>query len=286
MVDPLADIVGLLRPRSPFSKLVSAAGPWRVGRSESGRAFYCAVLETGDFVLIPAAFNFSMSSHNPPSPGIENVSTVLADGEIRHGDPECSADIHMVVGYCIFDTPDVALLTSLLPESVFVRSEPRLVALMELVRDEARHLRPGKDVILAHLLEVLLIEALRSSTEISARPGLLRGLADDRLAAAIRRIHENPAEQWTITRLAREAALSRSVFFERFRREVGASPMDYVLAWRMSLAKDLLRDGSATVAEVAAKVGYSTSSTFSVAFTRHVGLPPSRYARQLEHHAS
>jgi AraC-like DNA-binding protein len=245
-----------------------------------------ATLESGNFVLIPAAFNFSMSGHDQPRHEVETLSTVLADGEIRHGDPERRADVHMVVGYCIFDTPDVALLTSLLPESILVRSEPRLAALIELVRDESRHQRPARDVIVAHLLEVLLIEALRSSTEINARPGLLRGLADDRLGAAIRRIHENPAEPWTITRLAREAALSRSVFFERFRRKIGTSPMDYLLAWRMSLAKDLLRDGTATVTEIAAIVGYSSPSTFSVAFTRHVGLPPSRYARQLESYAS
>lgn len=61
---------------------------------------------------------------------------------------------------------------------------------------------------------------------------------------------------------------------------MGIAPMEYLLAWRMALAKDLLRRQAAGIAEVAQRVGYSSASTFSVAFARHVGLPPSRYARR------
>jgi transcriptional regulator GlxA family with amidase domain len=150
---------------------------------------------------------------------------------------------------------------------------------VELVREESRERRPAREVILAHLLEVLLIEALRSTAGTAASPGLLRGLADERLAVAIRRMHESPTKAWTVAQLAKEAALSRSAFFERFSRAVGVAPIEYLLGWRMALAKDLLRRKEVTVAEVAEQVGYSSASTFSVAFTRHVGLPPTHYAR-------
>ena len=133
---------------------------------------------------------------------------------------------------------------------------------------------------MAHLLEVLFIEALRSTAVTRASAGLLRGLADERLAVAIRRMHESPTRSWTVAQLAKEAALSRSAFFERFRRAVGVAPMEYLLAWRMALAKNLLRRKEGGMAEVAERVGYSSASTFSVAFTRHVGLPPTRYARE------
>ena len=102
--------------------------------------------------------------------------------------------------------------------------------------DETRRLRPARDLVLARLLEVLLIEALRSTTHTAASPGLLRGLADPRLAAAIRCMHERPGQTWTVAELAKAAALSRSTFFDRFRRAVGAAPMDYLLTWRMALA--------------------------------------------------
>ncbi|MCF3945138.1 MULTISPECIES: helix-turn-helix transcriptional regulator [Acidiphilium] len=80
--------------------------------------------------------------------------------------------------------------------------------------------------------------------------------------------------------MAKEAELSRSAFFERFSCAVGVTPMEYLLAWRMALAKNMLRQNESGVAEIAERVGYGSASAFSVAFTRYVGLPPARYARE------
>ena len=74
--------------------------------------------------------------------------------------------------------------------------------------------------------------------------------------------------------------MSRSGFFERFSEAVGMAPMEYLLAWRMALAKQLLRQRSAAISDIAERVGYRSVSAFGVAFTRHVGMPPGRYARQ------
>lgn len=295
MTDPLSEIVTLLQPEAAFSKISSAAGPWQVRRAENGRPFYgvilegaCRVvvenreplvLEAGDFVLIPASSNFGVSSLEPPAPEVDSVPTLLPGGEYRLGRPDGPPDVRMLVGYCTFGSPDAALLVSLLPELVHVRGERRLSTLVQLVIEESRTQRPAREVILSRLLEVLLIEALRSITGTAATPGLLNGLADARLAAAIRCMHERPTHAWTVAQLAKEAALSRSAFFERFSRAVGMPPMEYLLAWRMALAKRLLQQQAMGVAEVAERVGYSSASTFSVAFTRHVGLPPTRYAR-------
>jgi AraC-like DNA-binding protein len=56
--------------------------------------------------------------------------------------------------------------------------------------------------------------------------------------------------------------------------------MEYLLAWRMAVAKDLLRREDVGLDEVADRVGYGSASTFSTAFSRHVGRPPGRYARE------
>ncbi len=191
--------------------------------------------------------------------------------------PDGLPDVTMLIGHCSFGSPDAALLVALLPSLVHVRGEARLATLVELVSDESRGSRPARDLVLARLLEVLFVEALRSTPRTSASPGLLRGLADPRLAAAIRRMHGDPSHGWTIAELAREAALSRSTFFDRFRRAIGCAPMDYLLTWRMALAQNLLRR-RCVIAEVAKHVGYGSASTFSVAFARHVGVPPGRYA--------
>ena len=297
MIDPLAEVVTLLQPGARFSKLVLGAGAWRVSRSDAGEPFYCAILEggsriaidghepislqSGDFVLIPAAYGVAMSSLEPPPADVETAAPVaLGNNEFRVGAPDGPADVRMMVGHCSFGSPDASLLVSLLPQFVHVRGEQRLATLVQLVRDESREQRPAREVVLARLLEVLLIEALRSTTGTHASPGLARGLADGRLAAAIRGMHAHPTRAWTVAELAKEAALSRSTFFERFSRAVGIAPMEYLLTWRMALAKDLLRRNEGRIAEIAQRVGYSSASTFSVAFTRHVGRPPTQYARE------
>lgn len=296
MIDPMAEVVSLLQPRARFSKVVNGAGAWRIRRSHLGQPFYCVLLEgatvlavdgsaplalrAGDFVLIPAAYDFTMSSLEAPASGQGDAAPVATGpAEFRIGAQQGPADVRLLVGHCDFGSPDAALLVSLLPQLVHVRGERRLATIVQLVGEESRAQRPGRDVILAHLLEVLLIEALRSAAGPSAAPGLLRGLADERLAVAIRHMHESMTRPWTVAQLAREAALSRSTFFERFSRAVGVAPMAYLLAWRMAWAKHLLRHNEAGVAEVARRVGYGSASAFSVAFTRHVGMAPMRYAR-------
>jgi AraC-like DNA-binding protein len=295
MVDPLAEVVTLLQPGTPCSKVISARGPWRARRAEAGRVFYCVLLEgtcrieisghaaltleKNEFVLVAQACEFIASSLVPPEDGRDTEPVALPNGEFRHGTASGAPDVRMLVGYCVFGSPDAALLVSLLPRFVHVRGQARLATLVELVREESREQRPAREVVVARLLEVLLIEALRSTAGTTAPPSLLRGLSDERLAVALRRLHENPTKGWTVAQLAKAAALSRSTFFERFNRLVGVAPMEYLLGWRMALAKDLLRRKSVTVAEVAKQVGYSSASTFSVAFTRHVGQPPTQYAR-------
>ncbi|WP_117193392.1 AraC family transcriptional regulator [Rhizobium terrae] len=297
MIDPFAEVVTLLQPSAPLSKVVSGAGAWRVQRSESGQPFYCAILQgssrlavegqdpvelrEGDFVLVPAVYGFVMSSLGPGTTGGGDPLAIAEfPGEIRHGNPDGPPDVRLLVGHFVFGSPDAALLVSLLPQLVHVRGEKRLAAIVELVGEEARARRPARDVILARLLEVLLIEALRATAGNEASPGLLRGLADGRLAAAIRRMHEDPTRDWTVEQLAHEAALSRSAFFDRFRRAMGVTPMEYLLSWRMALAKNLLRRNEGGIKEIAERVGYGSASAFSVAFTRFVGLPPTRYARE------
>jgi AraC-like DNA-binding protein len=239
------------------------------------------VLVSGDFVLIPAAYAVAMSSLVPPPPGGKTLEPIaLGNNEFRIGAPDSPVDSRMMVGHCSFGSPDASLLVSLLPQIVHVRGVERLATLVQFVRDESREQRPAREVVLSRLLEVLLIEALRSTAETTVSPGLVRGLSDSRLAAAIRVMHEHPTRAWTVAELAKVAALSRSTFFERFNGAVGVAPMEYLLTWRMALAKDLLRRNEGSVSAVAQRVGYSSASTFSVAFTRHVGRPPSQYARE------
>ncbi len=299
MTDPLSDVIALLQPRTVLSKCISGAGRWGVRYSKFGQPSFCAVLEgscrlavdghrpltleAGDFVLLPATPGFTMSGFEPVTP--ERIDAVqqarsAPTGEVRHGTRGGRPDVRLLGGYFVFDSPDASLLVSLLPTVVHVRGVERLSVLVRLVGEEATDRRSGRDLVLGRLVEILLVEALRTtSPDDDPRPGLLRGLGDPRLAPAIRQMHSHVARSWTVAQLARPAGLSRSAFFERFTRTVGLPPMEYLLAWRMAVAKDLLRQHDLGLAEVAARVGYSAASSFSTAFSRHVGQPPSRFAR-------
>ncbi|MFA1627031.1 AraC family transcriptional regulator [Rhizobium mongolense] len=299
MTDPVADVVSLLKPSPSISKLVTGGGQWLVERTDLGSPFYCAVVEgqclmtitgrepmlltAGDFVLVPEIFSFTMSSLVPLPRGALAQRLETSPGVFQLGDPDAPTEIKAMVGHCAFGSDDKALLVSLLPEVVLVRGEERLTLLVGMINDETRADRTAREMVLRRLLEVLLIEALRSTGGASASPGLLRGMADPQLAPTLRRIHEDPGRSMTVEGLAQDAAMSRSTFFDRFRREVGMAPMEYATGWRMALAKELLRSDVAT-AEIAQRVGYGSASAFSVAFSRHVGMSPGAYSRSAEPH--
>jgi AraC-like DNA-binding protein len=297
MVDPLSEVIALLRPRTVFSKIISGAGRWAVRYSDFGQPSFCSVLdgscrltvdgaepltlEAGDFLLLPKTPGFTISGFEPARAKLIDPKVSPAPtNEVRHGTPDGDPDVRLLGGAFVFDSRDADLLVSLLPALVHVRGVDRLSTLVRLVREEATAERPGRDLVLGRLVEVMLIETLRTIQDETAPAGLLRGLGDARLAVAIREMHAEPARAWTVEELARKAALSRSVFFDRFTGAVGVPPIEYLLGWRMAIAKNLLRQQDISLAEVAERVGYSSASTFSTAFSRHVGQPPSRFARE------
>jgi AraC-like DNA-binding protein len=296
MTDPLSEIITLLQPRNVFAKRISGAGRWSVRYSRFDQPSFAAVLEgscrlavdgqcpvtleAGDFVLLPATPGFTMSGFQPGQPvRVDPKLTGSPTEEVRHGTRGGKPEVRLLGGYFSFDSPDQGLLVSLLPGMFHVRGVERLTTLVQLVAEEARERRSGRELVLPRLVEILLVEALRSTPGEDTPAGLLRGLRDARLAPAIRQMHAQLSRAWTVQQLAKTAGLSRSGFFERFSNTVGLPPMEYLLAWRMAVAKDLLRRRELDIGEVADRVGYGSSSTFSTAFSRHVGAPPGRYAR-------
>ena len=147
--------------------------------------------------------------------------------------------------------------------------------------DEVSRGRPASDVLLAKIAEVLFTEAVRAYVESSAAfdSGWLRALNDRRLSRAIALIHRQPDAPWTNARLAREAAVSRSSLSNRFKRELGVTPGNYLMSVRMQLAQRAILSGSENLMTVAASVGYSSEAAFSRAYRRYFGWPPSSETR-------
>ena len=126
---------------------------------------------------------------------------------------------------------------------------------------------------------LLLLQAFRLHLSRQAgRVGLLYALADRHLGKAIGALHADPARRWTLAELAMEAWLSRSIFAQRLRNQMGETPIGYLTTWRMTLARDSLADAREPLARIANTLGYESENAFSTAFRRVVGCSPRRYA--------
>jgi AraC-like DNA-binding protein len=141
---------------------------------------------------------------------------------------------------------------------------------------------PGQQLVLDRLLDWMLVCTLREWFD---RPGgeppaWWSAQRDPVAGDALRLLHADPAAPWTVSSLADRIGVSRSTLAKRFAELVGEPPLTYLTRWRMTLAADLLIERrTATVAEVAAAVGYSDPFGFSAAFKRIRGVNPSEFRR-------
>jgi AraC-like DNA-binding protein len=297
--DPLSEVVQMLRPQGVFSKRITAAGAWGVRYTAFGQPGFSVVLEgscrlavddepdivleQGDFVLLPTTPPFELTGFHDAEPVPMDPRQMTGNDLDADYTGGTEPEVRILGGSFVFDSPDAALLSSLLPTIVHVRGVERFQALVSLVADEALQDRPGRALVLTRLVEILLVEALRTTVTPQTPPGLLRGLADRTLAPAIQAMHESVGTSWTVAQLAAISALSRSAFYERFSRNIGMPPMEYLMAWRMAVARDLLRHDGLGIVEVGHRIGYGSASAFSTAFSRYTGESPSSYARRTAH---
>lgn len=300
-MDPLGDLVALLHPQTLLWKLIEADDRWALcfpDRREPHFGLVVAgccwlqvcgqpatVLREGDYVLLPSSCSYSFfSGPDVPALASDDAFRSALDGRIRLGDGSGGAVCRLVGGQFTFDPANSGLLLGFLPELVHIRSYDdgagQMRAIVSLIGQEASSMRPGRELVLGRLVEVMLVEALRGPEAMpdSQPKGMLGGLADPQIARALHGVHADVQRAWTVEELASVAGLSRSVFSRRFSKAVGTAPIDYLLNWRMALAKHRLISGKQSIASIAASVGYQSASAFSTAFSRVVGCPPARFA--------
>jgi AraC-like DNA-binding protein len=161
------------------------------------------------------------------------------------------------------------------------RSVHWLEPTLKFIACEAQSGRPGAQTVVSRLADVLFIQIVRGylATLPASSSGWLGALGDSQIGAALGFIHQSPELDWTVQSLAAKVAMSRSAFASRFARLVGEPPLAYVTRWRMQKAAGLLRQSSATLANIAERVGYDSEAAFSKAFKRAVGSAPGAYRR-------
>jgi AraC-like DNA-binding protein len=135
--------------------------------------------------------------------------------------------------------------------------------------------------MLARLAELLFAEAVRRYlSELPAgEGGWSTGVRDPKIAQALGLIHAQLRRHWTAEELARDVAMSRSSFTERFTRIMGETPIRYLAKQRLLAATQKLRDSTDPVARIAFEVGYESESSFNRAFRRVYGMPPAAWRK-------
>lgn len=296
-MDPLSDVIALLRPSAALSKPISGKGRWGIEYAAhdapgfsiilAGEAWLALngqeplLLGQGDFLLLPTTPVFSLSSEK----GMPCARVAPRNEAVRHGDQEGEPDFVALGGSFTFARVNAPLLLSLLPRQIYIPASQgratRFGRLIELLAEECRTDYPGKELIIQRMLEVLLVEALRwqSIAGQVVITGLLNGMKDPFLTRALQAIHADVGANWTVAGLASIAGMSRSAFSARFGETIGCPPIEYLARCRMALAKDALASGGKTLDRIAAEIGYESASAFSTAFRKRLGCAPGQFAR-------
>lgn len=161
--------------------------------------------------------------------------------------------------------------------ALFLDSNPALAMIANQIFQESEQQRCGYQAGIQHLCAYFAILIVRCCVEQKLfRAGLLKGLADKRLAPLLLALHQSPEQAWTLDLMAEKALMSKASFSATFKEMMGCTPMEYLTRWRITVAQHLLQKG-VSVAMVAEKVGYSHNAGLTRVFVRELGVSPSEW---------
>jgi AraC-like DNA-binding protein len=204
--------------------------------------------------------------------------TELTDLGVRTWGHGLDGPTIMVTGTYGMDGEVSRRLLAALPAMIVLRAAEWSSPLVPLLAAEMVRDVPGQETVLDRLLDLLLISALRTWFARPDAPAWYRAHADPVVGHALRLLQHQPAEPWTVAKLAANAGVSRAALARRFTTAVGEAPMTYLTGWRLALAADLLRQRpELTIGAVARQVGYGSSFALSTAFKREYGRSPQAY---------
>ncbi|MFZ5477328.1 MAG: AraC family transcriptional regulator [Myxococcota bacterium] len=293
--DVLADVLDTMRVSSLLYRRLELGAPWGLRVPVIDLANFYVVARGSAILEIDGEAPVSLSAGDLVMFS-RGVSHVLRDGPrsdvVPLDEGACwpngsssgrfggAGPVTVLAGGCfVFDGHGSTLLDRLSPIIILQAHDPAagptLAATVQLFLAESAAPRPGTELVMSRLADVLLVQVLRANAARSSCPEEgLRGLADPHVGRALALIHARPGEGWTVDRLSAAVGMSRSGFAARFTSLVGASPLEYVTRWRMRKAARLLEDTDLGLKEIGARLGYSSIPAFSKAFKREEGATP------------
>ena len=298
-MDPLSDVLSLLKTRSYMSGSFDIGGDWSFQFDAfEGIKFFAVVsggfwiavegdptpahVQAGDCFLMPRGRQFRLASdlalsptdaselvRQPPNGGVRTING--GGGSLSFG------------GHIRFAESHADILLGMLPPVVYLQRASDKAAMrwsLDRLTLELREPQPGGFLVAQQLATTMVIQALRLhlAGQEPGRVGWLFALADKQISLALQAMHDDPAHRWTVQSLAERAGMSRTAFTLKFKDRVGKSPIEYLIDWRMLLAGDKLKYSTDPISSIALSVGYESESSFSTAFRRVMGCSPRQHS--------
>ncbi|MGY8636833.1 AraC family transcriptional regulator [Bradyrhizobium sp. 14AA] len=297
-MDAIADVLASYRIGGAFLGIAVLRRPWGIGVDPQRNSALHVVLKgrcwlrlasgdepirlsPGDVVLVASGIGHALS--DPSDAAIVAIREALSVAPSHETEWAPDATMLLCAKYQLDETgphPMVSLMPPLIhltARQVDANEPLRLV--LQLLRVEAKGRRNGAEIIASRLLDSALVLLLRvwMDNQPAGSANWFGASSDPAIARALRLIHEQPQDDWTVATLADHALLSRATFARRFTQLIGEPPLAYVTRWRMSLAAKALRETGRSIDEIARAVGYESGPAFSKAFSRVFGRSPGRY---------
>ena len=299
-MDALSTILDTTRLRSVVYSQFPLAAPWGLDIVQDENSQFwrllsgsCTVgspdgrvikLEEGDLVFVPHGSAHwiadKVTSLRMPSP--EFVKARRAGIPVFNTGGEITT---LVAGHFEFDYQPLHPFLKDMPSIIHIRqyvteNQILLRQVTQLMLEELNNERPGSSMMLKCLSEMMFINIIRAYLEqVMPGSGFLSALNDPRISKALKLMQDSPQNDWTLESLASEIGMSRSVFFNRFKKLVHETPLSYLTNWRIRQAQKLLLTDNSNISEIASKVGYQSEAAFNRIFKSKTGQTPAVYRR-------
>jgi AraC-like DNA-binding protein len=298
-VDVLSDVLDGLRPVCVTTSRCEMRGEWSVSYEAVDAARFVVVargsawfrtqasgwqhVQAGEAVLLPRGVAYDLASQPSAfTAGLHDVHVSDWACRVRRidvGSGSCSA--LLFGGTVRLESQERHPWLGLLPDYLHTRQTDceasTLMHLLDFMAEELATQRPGAPAVLSRLADVVVVSLIRSwiLQHDATHQGIVGAMRDRRIGQALAAVHRSPGERWSVDNLAKLANLSRSAFAQRFTAAMGMPVAAYVSQVRMQLAGRWLRQQDITVSQVAQRLGYESEASFSRAFKKTQGMPPS-----------
>ena len=249
---------------------------------------YHSEIKEGDILIVFKGLEHGMSdtkeSRILSEIEFESKSNLTTSNVLEFGDQE-SKVTNIICGHFSFTKNRTHPFLLALPNILHIKKEDNdhssyLKMVLDFIDFESKNNKPGTDIILKKLTEVIFIQAFRVYLESNKSKVHYFNLINDlHTKKVLDAIHKEPQKKWTLENLSQVAGMSRTKFSKYFKEISGLTPMEYLTNWRIEQAKDLLLTTGLSTTEISDLIGYEANEYFQKIFKKSVGTTPSKYRK-------